>query len=257
MTIQRINAGKGHYYRIDGKKADGVTTLIKGGLPAPALMYWSAKTVAEYVADNAENVRGYMDTMERDQLVRLLKEVPWSKRDKAAVNGTQVHSLAEKLVHGDEVEIPEHLSGYVDSCVRFFDEWQVRPVLVEATVASRKWNHAGTLDLVADLPDGRRWLFDHKTGNSGIWPETVFQLAAYRFSEVYVQDGEEKPLDALGIDGAAAVWLQPTGYDVIPLKADEDAYKAFLHIAYVARTAKAAKERIGDALERPVWGDAA
>lgn len=257
MAIERIDRGKNHSYKIDGRKADGVTTLIKGGLPAPALMYWSARTVAEYVADNVENVRGYMDTLNRDQLVKLLKDIPWGVRDKAAVNGTDVHNLAEKLVHGEEVEVPAHLTGYVDSCIRFFDEWRVKPVLVEAVVASRKWNHAGTLDLVADLPNGERWLLDHKTGASGIWPETVFQLAAYRYSEVYVKDGVEHPMSELGITGVAAVWIQPTGYQVIPLEADEAAYKAFLHVAYVARTSGEAKKRIGEPLTVPAWEAAA
>jgi hypothetical protein len=45
---------KAHRYWCDGKPIPGVTTLIKGGLPAPALVYWSARSVAEYVADNPD-----------------------------------------------------------------------------------------------------------------------------------------------------------------------------------------------------------
>ena len=54
MTL-KFNA-KTHRYWLDGKPIPGVTGLIKGGIPAPALTYWSARTVAEYVADNAEHV---------------------------------------------------------------------------------------------------------------------------------------------------------------------------------------------------------
>jgi hypothetical protein len=97
LSLKRINSGKGHWYKLDGEKADGVTTLIGDGLPKKPLIYWSARMVAEYVADNAENVRGYMETLDRDQLVKLLKDVPWSARDKAAVRGTQVHTLAESF----------------------------------------------------------------------------------------------------------------------------------------------------------------
>jgi hypothetical protein len=258
VSIQRRNYGRGHGYLIDGQKADGVTTLIGDGLPKKALMYWSARTVAEYVADNHENVRGFMDTLDREQLVKLLKDVPWSARDKAAVRGTQVHSLAEHLVNHVEVDVPDEIAGYVSSCVQFLDDWNVKPVLVEAVVASRKWRYAGTLDLVADLPDGRRGIFDYKTSDSGIWPETVLQQAAYRFAEVYLDgDGKEQPMDALGITDAFGVHLRPDGYSVHPLPSDERAFKDFLHVAWVARWAKNSKQLVGDPADAPLVGDVA
>lgn len=252
MSLQRINAGKGHWYKLDGKKADGVTTLIGDGLPKKALMYWSARTVAEYVADNADNVRGYMDTLDRDQLVKLLKETPWAARDRAAVRGTQVHTLAEKLVTGEEVEIPEGLEGYVKACVDFLNDWQVQPVLVEATVASRRWRYAGTLDLVADVAGGTRGLFDYKTSESGIWPETILQQAAYRFADFYVDaNGDEQPVADLGITAAFGVHLRSDGYSVHPLPSDDRAFKDFLHVAWVARWLKGAKALVGDPAEVP------
>lgn len=255
--IVRRNAGRNHYYLIDGKKADGVTTLIGDGLPKPALTRWAAKSVAEYVADNTEHIRGCFDWMDREQLVATLKQVPWSQRDTAAVRGTDVHSLAEKLAHGVEVEVPEDLAGYVTSCVKFLDEWQVRPVLTEAVVASRKWGYAGTLDLVADVCDGRRVIADYKTGASGIWPETVLQQAAYRYAEVYVDgDGNEQPLADLNIQGALGVWLRPDGYDVFDLRSDERAFSTFLHVATVARWAKRSKGLVGDPVPVPVEGAA-
>jgi hypothetical protein len=252
MSLQRINAGKGHWYKLDGKKVDGVTTLLGDGLPKKALMYWSAKQVAEYVADNSDNVRSYMDTLSREQLVKLLKEVPWEKRDRAAVRGTQVHTLAEKLVHGEEVEVPDELDGYVRSCVDFLNDWQVQPVLVEATVASRRWRYAGTLDLVADVADGSRGIFDYKTSESGIWPETILQQAAYRFAEFYLDgDGAEQPVADLGITAAFGVHIRPDGYSVHPLPSDDRAFKDFLHVAWVARWLKGAKGLVGDPAELP------
>ena len=50
MTIKFSE--KAHRYWLDGKHIPGVTTLIKGGIPAPALTYWAARTVAEWVADH-------------------------------------------------------------------------------------------------------------------------------------------------------------------------------------------------------------
>lgn len=248
-----------HQYRLDGKHIPGVTTLIKGGLPSPALMYWSAKTVAEYVADHEAEVET-LRSMGRGPMVQALKETPWAARDQAAFKGTEVHALAEKLVHGEEVEVPDHLVGYVEAYVDFLNTIQPTPVLVEAMVLSREHWYSGTLDLVADLPTdiaaqmptlGPRPLLDIKTG-SGIYAETAFQLSGYRFAETYIDtDGEEQPMADLGITGAAAIHVRGDGWDLVPVRADEYVWKRFLHIAFVARCAKEMKEYVAPPLARP------
>lgn len=248
MTIKRIDAGKGHRYTIDGSKADGVTTLIKKGLPSPALMYWSARCVAEYVADADDDTLATLRSLGRNGMVNALKEAPWAKRDKAAVRGTEVHGIAEHLIKGEEVEVPEHLAGHVEAYVKFLDEWKPEPVLVEATVGHRKWRYAGTLDMVCKLPDGRTVLADIKTAASGIWPETAYQLAAYRHAEVYLDaDGAEQPMPT--VDAGYAIWVRADGYDVIPVTCDERVFKDFLHIAWVARAAETNKQLIGEAVQ--------
>lgn len=253
MTLKRhertSSTGKTwHYYTLDGKRADGVTTLISGGLPKPALIKWAPRTVAEYVADNAGVVEE-LRLLGRDAMVRELKEVPWTQRDAAAARGTEVHALAERLSHGDEVEIPEGLDGYVDAAVRFLDDWRIKPIHTEVAVANRQWGYAGTADLLADL-GGRTALMDYKTSKSGIYGETALQLAAYANAEIYLDgDGAEQPMPA--IDAAYAVWLRPDGYDVYEMDISEPVYKTFLHVAYVARQAKHLDSWKSDALEAP------
>jgi hypothetical protein len=239
-----------HNYKIDGRKADGVTTLIGDGLPKPALLPWGIKSVAEYAADHLERLVE-MQPMGREAIVSALKQAPYTERDLAAKRGTEVHALAERLIHGDEVDVPEELIGHVDSCVRFLDSWRLRPVLVEATVASRRWNYAGTLDVVADLPDGRRSLLDYKTSRSGIFGETALQLAAYAHAEVYLDGDEEKPVADLGITCAHAVWLRADGFDVYEVDITEPVFRTFLHVAYVARQAKQLKTLIGEPCTTP------
>jgi hypothetical protein len=240
VTLQRIAGGRGHWYKIDGQKVDGVTTIIKDGLPKPALMYWSARTVAEYVADNLSQVADMAD-MGRASIVAALKEVPWTKRDQAAAKGTEVHTYAERLARGEEVEIPERIAGYVESAVAFLDDYQVETIRVEAPVGSRRWRYAGTADLLATitLPDGKRVraVLDYKTAASGIWPDVSLQLAAYRNAEVYLDaDGREQPMSALSLaETAYAVWLRADGYDVHPVDVGEQPFKTFQHMAYVAR----------------------
>lgn len=252
---------KSHRYKLDGAWVTGVTTLIKDGLPAKQLMYWSARTVAEYVADHADDVET-LRRMGRGPMVQALKEVPWEKRDTAAVKGTEVHDLAERLVHGEEVEVPEHLGPYVDACVDFLDTWKPTSLLAERPVAHRAHRWAGKFDYIGRLPDGRVIMCDWKTNASGIWPETAFQLAAYSHAEFYVDDqGDEHPLPQ--IDATWAIHLQPEGYRVIPVKGDDATYKEFRHIATVAGAAKRAKGNkttpgyIGQPLDPPDQEDAA
>jgi hypothetical protein len=230
---------KSHRYKLDGRWVPGVTTLIKGGLPSPALMYWSARTVAEWVADHPEITDEIKRLGGRGPAVAFLKELPWQKRDVGAERGTEVHNYAEKLVAGERVDVPDDLAGYVQAAVQFMDDWGIEPLVVEGKVAHRTHWWAGTGDLWARCKDGRVAYFDHKTAPSGIWPETAFQAAAYTHAEFWDNDGKEEPLPA--VDFAAAVWLQEDTYDVIPVKADDTIYNEFRHIAFVAEVAKRAK----------------
>lgn len=250
MTIKRRNYGRGHGYTIDGKKAIGVTTAIKNGLPNSALMYWSARRVAEYVADTDPAGLELLRRLGRDQMVTTLKGVPWAERDAAAGRGTEVHTIAEKLITGERVPVPDELAGHVRSCVHFMNEWKPRPLLVEKVVGSYQWGYAGTFDLIAELPDGKRVLFDYKTSGSGIWPETALQLAAYRYADAYVADdqGTEIPMSEVGIDWCAAVWVRADGYDVIPLMCGEAQFKFFLHSLWIARNAEDMSGWVGEAI---------
>lgn len=244
-----------HRYWLDGKPVQGVTTLIKGGLPAPALTYWSARTVAEYVADNPEHI-DQLRNMGRGPMVAALKETPWAVRDEAGRRGTEIHQIAEQLVHGTEVDVPEEIAGHVEACVRFLDEWQPEPLIVEKPVAHRAHWWAGTPDLVAKIRDGRVILFDYKSARSGIFAETAFQLSAYSHAEFWqTDDGLEQPMPP--IDACMAVHIRGDGYSVIPVKADDAVYAEFRHIAFVAQTAKRMKEYVLPSIDAPASASAA
>lgn len=248
MTLKRINNGKGHYYTDDGDKIDGVTTLISEGLPKPFLIPYAANVTASYAVDHWDQLAAE-PVSER---IKKLKSARFGDRDRAARRGTEVHALAERLIHGEEIDVPDDLAGHVESYVSFLDTWKPRPVLVETQVASRRWHYAGTLDAVIDLPDGRRMIMDIKTTRSGIYPETAYQLAAYANAEIYLdQDGNEQSFPELGITGALGVWVRSDGYDVHPVDISEHTYKAFLHIAYVARQTRTNRDLIGQALTVP------
>lgn len=245
----RKNHGRGHSYWIDGVKVKGVTTLIGGGLPKPALVKWSANTAADCACDNWDELAELPLSERRKRIAGA----PDAAKNSAAVKGTRVHALAEKLANDEEVIVPEELAGHVDSCVKFLDEWGVQPVWSELAVLSEKWKYGGTLDLIADLADGDRWLLDWKTNKNGPYGDTAFQLAAYRYAEFCLADG---PVKVPEVDRCGVVWLRSDGYELYPYEADEAVFRQFLYITQCARAAEDCRDYRGDALLPPVRTEA-
>ena len=245
--IKRRNYGRGHGYTINGEKVQGVTTLLGNGLPKPALMNWAANVTAEYAVDHWAE----LTAMPMSKRLEKLKRARYDERDAAANRGTAVHTLAEKLASGQQVDVPEELAGHVESYVRFLDEWDPEPLLIEGVVAHRAQRYCGTLDMVARMA-GAVWLLDIKTSRSGIFPDMALQQALYRHAEVYVgPDGAEHAMSELGIERSAAIHVRADGYDVVPLDTSERVFKDALHVLWIARMQDRMDEWRGEALTPP------
>jgi len=245
--VVRRQHGRNHSYTIDGQKVPGVTTIIGDGIPKPALTRWAAKSVAEFVADNLDTVKNFGG---RGAIIGALSQVPFDNRDEAANRGTEVHKLAEQLSRGGDVEVPDVLAGHVDSHLRFLADWQPRDEMLELVIVNYTWRYAGTLDLIATLRDGKRWLLDYKTSRSGIFAETALQLAAYRRGEACLINGVEQPMPQ--VDACGAIWLREDGYSFYPVAADDAVFKAFLWAKGIGKFLDGAKERVIGAELRPV-----
>lgn len=189
-----------HRYRLDGKPVRSVTGLIGGGIPKPGLMYWSANQAAEAAADWAASFKELppseaawnLANIDRDGLYETWRKAPWKKRDEAAVRGTAVHALAEELVHGHDVDVPDELLTYVNGYANFLDDWDVTPILTEKSVAHRGLWYSGRFDLIASIPglhDGQPIEIDLKT-SKGVYADTAIQAAAYARAEFYVTDDD-------------------------------------------------------------------
>ena len=245
-TTLKFNA-KAHRYWLDGKPIPGVTTLLGKGLPKPALPYWSAKSVAEYVIDNPDAVE-QLRQMGRGPAVAALKGVPWEKRDEAAVRGTDVHVLAEDVLHGREVDVPEHLVAHVEGYARWVDEFHVEPILTERQVASRSLWYAGTFDAIVTI-GGATWLLDWKT-SKGVYGSTALQLAAYAGAEFFVNaNGDEMPLPH--IDRLGVVHVTEAGTCLRPVRDKEAAWKDWRHVSWVASRIPFIDDQLEDAAEAP------
>ncbi len=225
VGVKRYETPYGHGYTIDGKRAIGVTTALKG-LPKEALKHWSAKEVATYAVEHIWDVKRMLDSAGPTPTISFLKEVPFQKRDDAAVRGTDVHAIAEKFIKGEEIEVPEHLLPYVQGYEAYINDFNPTSVHEELVVASRKLMVAGTLDSIQDIPGLGRAQVDYKTGN-GVYGEYALQVAAYRYMEVYLDaEGKEQPM--IPVDQTYILHIKPGDYDLIEVQADEAAFEKFV-----------------------------
>ena len=239
---------KAHRYTLDGKPIPSVTTLLGKGLPKPALPYWAAKSVAEYVVTHEADVEA-LRRMGDGPMIAALKATPWEARDTAAVRGTDIHALAEELIHGREVPVLGDLTPYVEGYVKWLDLWQPTPVLTEHIGANRKWHYAGKFDAILTLPNGERILADWKT-SKGVYGEVSAQLAAYRGMDFYVDvAGVDQPMPE--VDSLAVVHITPTGTDLYRINDPEAAWRDWLHIQWVANSVDRIKSQIGDPSQPP------
>lgn len=271
--ITRRNHGKGHTY-VDtetGQKLPGVTKIVSDGIPKQALINWAVETTVDYAIDNWARL-GQLALSAR---IKELKGARWAAKDQATGRGTNVHRLAERLIAGERVPVPDEIKGHVESYVRFLNEWNAQAVhvevevdgellprvvpMVERTVYSAAHRYCGTVDLIADLddpddPDGpaQRWLIDLLTSRSGVFGDKALQVTGYRFADVWVDEhGAEYPIADLGIQRCGVLWLRPDGYDLVPVAADESAFRTFLYAAEIAQFAEHGRDLVGEPLPPP------
>jgi hypothetical protein len=256
--VRRVDRGRGHsYVDANGRKVPGVTTIIGDGIPKPALINWAANETAAAAVDRWDQLADMPPSVR----YKTLQDARWATKDKAANRGTQVHLLADRLIHGHEVDVPDELAGYVNSYVRFLDEFDVRPIITEAVVVSHKHGYAGTLDLIGELVDRddpepdpalkRRetWLLDIKTSRSGIFGETALQLAGYRYADCWVDDGIERPVPQVTRTGA--VHVRADGYDLVPVEAGPAQHRDLLYAQQVARFVAESRALVGPPIVPP------
>jgi hypothetical protein len=245
----RRNYGRGHAYYLDGKKLPGVTTILGDGLAKPALINWAARTVAGYAVDHWDQL-GEQTVSAR---LKVLEQAHYADRDAAGKRGTEVHGLAEKLAHGEQVDVPEELAGHVESYVKFLDDHDVRVILAETSgVSLTKWPYAGTFDLIADFPAlGQRLLCDVKTARSGVFPDNGLQLAGYRYFTHYLdKDGQLHPMPE--VDGCAVIHVRADGYSLVPVQAGPEQHRFFLYCRELWRWHnEASKEVVGEEIAPP------
>lgn len=241
--FSRKNHGNNHSYYLNGIKIPGVTTII-GNLSKDALIEWASKTTARYAVDNWPRLAGMTDLDRYEELRNARRNTT----KEAAVRGTRIHALAEKIARGEAVDVDDQsLRNAAEAYARLLDEWELEPIGLELSCASTSYSYAGTMDGIYRSPRLGTVVADIKTGK-GIYNEVGLQLAAYRYSDIYLEEQPnygprggklksswiERPMPA--VDGAIAIHIEretddsPAAARLLPISAGPDVWDVFLYL---------------------------
>ena len=187
----------GRFYEIDGEDYPSVTHIL-GCIGKPALINWAANQERTLVTEAAADL--YLDvaktpTMSRPAYVttllgRLGKLKAHQKQlAKAGDIGTQVHNLIEwnlRTSLGQKAGLEPRVVDDAQWAFMAWQDWaesvQLKPLLIEQVVFSRRHRYAGTMDLLAEV-NGVPTLVDFKTGKA-IYAEAYLQSVAYQVALV-------------------------------------------------------------------------
>lgn len=219
------DSGNGRTYTWNDEVFVSVTTVLNC-LNKPALPRWAAGSVAQFVASEFPVVADLIGRGQKSAAIDLMKGSPWRQRDKAADVGTAVHKVVEAVANGALPVVTEEEEAHLEHFVRFMEAFKPEILVSEGTIFNRKYNYAGTLDLILKF-DGLTWLVDVKSGK-GVYPEYAMQVAAYSRGEfIGMPDGTEELMPI--IDKGAVLHLRPNGYHFVPVNIGKEVYESFLY----------------------------
>ena len=175
-----------HMYYVNDQKVESVTGICGRGLPKPNLVNWLVATplneVKRLINEKLDNNEP-LDRAGLERIFKTAKEKTNKIKEDAGLVGTVVHGLIEDFLKGKD--IPKQSDPAVVNCWNLFLDWwnkqEYEVVELEKKLYCKKYNYAGTLDLVVKDKKGNLVLMDIKTSNF-ISFDYFLQLNAYKFA---------------------------------------------------------------------------
>jgi len=230
-----LRDSKGIYTWKD-ERFPSVTTIIKQ-LDKPALPRWASRSVAEYVAAYCERVTEekllWPEIKAHLSNVDKIKNVPWDYAEQRRDLGSNLHDLAERYVGGSVIDprvFGSDIRPYVESFLKFQEEFGPEYLAMECGVFNRTHNYAGTLDCIVSLPKFGPvlWVGDYKVSKD-TWPEHRLQLAALAHAEfIGLADGTE--IEMPKVERGFNLLIGDAGYRLMEWPIGDHEFDAFLHL---------------------------
>ena len=200
-------------YLIDRERYRRVSTIL-GVINKPALVPWAKRTTLERIEEILRNpeVEGGLaqlfadgpDSREYETWVDRVIAAGKKAADSSAAadRGTRIHEEIRQALSPPYVE--RVISDECGHALNFLEDKKISVDAVEMTLWDTLYKIAGTCDAIGRDSEGRRIIWDWKTG-SGPWPEMALQLGAYA-GMLQLMTGES-------VHGAYVVKVKPDGYE--------------------------------------------
>ena len=202
-----------HQYKYRGQIIPSVTTVL-GIISKPQLVGWASRMCAESIASSWEPGKAY-DELEIQAIIEAGKNSYYQKKIDAGTVGSFLHSFIEKFIKGENPGMPvnESLQKSVNQFLDWVKEHDVKFLVSEQQIFSKKYQYTGTLDFICTI-DGKMYIGDLKTSNAIYYNSNGEQLMAYRMARE-----EEFPeevfagclLIRIGKDGSFEQWIFEDG----------------------------------------------
>jgi hypothetical protein len=214
-----------HNYYLEGAgPIPSVTKILQIVDKSGPLIGWAKRITAEAAVKHRAELGGWVDTFGDDGAVGLLTKAATVLRDRAANAGSEIHTFAEAITRGQEVEVPAELAPYVAAYRTWVEQFQPEFLAAEEMIYSHH-GYAGTFDAIARIA-GETWLLDYKT-SKGVYVETALQLAAYGAADFIGRPGDPLRYVIPEIAQYGVVHIRPEGAELVPYDVT-DAFEAFL-----------------------------
>lgn len=240
----------GHRYRLDGEPVPSVSTISKLGGGCEGLIKWSSQVTAEYSFDHQE----LATSLERQAFVDLVATEARRARDEAARAGVQVHELAQQLLAGQEVQVPDYLVPMVRQAINLIERHDMQAFASEVLVGSRSYSYGGRLDTISSLTTVERGqhtgLVDWKTGKS-FWSDVAMQLAGYAYADFWVDShGTEQPMPQL--EAFYIAHIRADSAELYPIVVTPETWQAFRAARRLWEQTRLRRDAVvGPALQHP------
>lgn len=221
--MTQVTTKSGRYYEWEGERYPSVTTILSKGIPKPGLIKWAGKLVAEHAVFEADKIADMSD----QEAIDYLSSRPDQRRNSSANLGSAIHAAVDAYSNGRELPVmSDQTQTYINGFAMFVRDFSPKYLMTERFVFNKTHGYGGTLDAMAII-NRTAWILDTKTGNR-VYPEVALQLAAYKNAEYTVEDG--KTVELRGVKRGGVLHLQPDGYELIPVRVDDEVFEAFLSV---------------------------
>lgn len=174
-----FNTAKHRYIWEEEDKIIRSVTQAINVIDKPALVWWASNMAVDYIADMIEPGKSY-DEIELANIWQDARGAHNRRKKKAADHGTLLHKWIEDYINGEDPGVPvnKHLKRSAKRFLKWVKEHDVKFLLAEQVVFSRKYEYAGTTDFICEI-DGELYIGDLKT-SKGIYETMLIQTSAYR-----------------------------------------------------------------------------